>query len=203
MKPIFVTGIGTDVGKTVISAVLVEKLKADYWKPVQSGDLDNSDTTKVKNLISNHQSVFHTEVYRLTQPFSPHKSAALDGVEIDLEAITLPSTTNCLLIEGAGGLMVPLNSKNLIIDLIAKFAPEVILVVKNYLGSINHTLLSIELLKQRNLKIKGIIISGDTDETSEKYICEYSQVSILGRVPTLPVVDKASIKQAADALEFE
>src|ERR1700756_2594375 len=108
-KPIFITGIGTGIGKTVTSAVLTEKLKADYWKPVQSGDLDNSDTLKVKSLVSNTLSAFHEESYRLTQPYSPHKSADLDGVIIDPKKIKLPETNNQLLIEGAGGLMVPLN----------------------------------------------------------------------------------------------
>ena len=106
MTPIFITGISTDVGKTVAAAVLTEKLKADYWKPIQSGDLENSDTIKVKNLVSNTTSNFHPEAYRLTKPFSPHKSADLDGIEINLENINLPSTANQIIIEGAGGLMV-------------------------------------------------------------------------------------------------
>jgi dethiobiotin synthetase len=116
-KPLFVTGIGTGIGKTLISAVLVEKLRADYWKPVQAGDLDNSDTIKVRQLVSNSTSVFHPETYRLTQPYSPHKSAALDGITIDEQTIVLPQTNNRLIIEGAGGLMVPLNDHFLMIDL--------------------------------------------------------------------------------------
>ncbi|WP_207423013.1 dethiobiotin synthase [Desertivirga brevis] len=203
MKPLFVTGIGTDVGKTVVSAVLVEKLKADYWKPIQSGDLDNSDTIKVRNLISNSQTVFHPEAYRLTQPFSPHKSAAIDGVEIDFDAIRLPATTNRLLVEGAGGLMVPLNAKHLIVDLIEKLDAEVILVVSNYLGSINHTLLSIEVLKGRNIDLKGIIISGETDTSSESYLSAYSGVKILGRIPILSDLDKISIREAGESLDFD
>src|ERR1700712_124445 len=111
IKPIFVTGIGTGIGKTIVSAVLVEKLKADYWKPVQSGDLDDSDTQKVKSLVSNTTSFFHPEAYALSQPFSPHKSAAIDGITIDQQKIILPETNNTLIIEGAGGLMVPLNKK--------------------------------------------------------------------------------------------
>src|SRR6185437_15190338 len=107
--PLFVTGIGTGIGKTIVSAILVEKLKADYWKPVQSGDLDDSDTIKVKSLVSNSLSVFHPEAYRLTQPYSPHKSAATDGLTIDPERFALPKTERPLVIEGAGGLMVPLN----------------------------------------------------------------------------------------------
>src|SRR4051794_8045570 len=117
-KTIFVTGIGTGIGKTLVSAALVEKLKADYWKPVQSGDLDNSDTKAVKKLISNKVSVFHPETYQLTQPFSPHKSAAIDKISIDESRFIIPATSNTLIIEGAGGLMVPLNDTFLIIDLI-------------------------------------------------------------------------------------
>src|SRR5687767_8555631 len=117
MKPLFITGIGTNIGKTVVSAIVVEKLQADYWKPIQSGDLDFSDTDKVKALVSNSKSVFHPESYRLTQPFSPHKSAALDDIEIKLDEIILPKTKNQLIIEGAGGLMVPLNDEHLIVDL--------------------------------------------------------------------------------------
>lgn len=203
MKPLFVTGIGTDVGKTVVSAVLVEKYLADYWKPVQSGDLDNSDTLKVRNLISNNRTVFHPEAYQLTQPYSPHKSAAIDGLEIDLDAIELPATTNRLLVEGAGGLMVPLNSKHLVVDLIEKLDAEVVLVIKNYLGSINHSLLSIELLKQRKIDLKGIIISGDTEPSSESYISAYSHVKILGRIPALSALDKTAIREAGDTLEFD
>src|ERR1700744_6094067 len=99
-KPIFVTGIGTGIGKTIVSAVLTEKLKADYWKPIQSGDLDNSDTLKVKSLVSNGVSKFYPETYRLTQPYSPHKSAALDGIIIDPKTIIAPATHNKLIIEG-------------------------------------------------------------------------------------------------------
>ena len=168
--PLFVTGIGTDVGKTVISAILVEKLQADYWKPVQSGDLHNSDTMKVKALISNTETKFHPEAYRLTQPYSPHKSAELDGMKIELDKFVLPETDNQLIIEGAGGLMVPLNDEHFVIDLIQKFNAEVVLVVKHYLGSINHTLLSLELLKQRKIKVNTLIFNGDRDEYSEKVI---------------------------------
>src|ERR1700759_1368684 len=108
-NPLFVTGIGTEIGKTIVAAALVEKLQADYWKPVQSGDLDNSDSMKVKNLISNPISSIFPESYRLTQPFSPHKSAAIDGIVIAPENFVPPATNNTLIIEGAGGLMVPLN----------------------------------------------------------------------------------------------
>jgi dethiobiotin synthetase len=128
-KPLFITGIGTGVGKTYVSAHLVETLEADYWKPVQSGDLDATDTMKVRSMVQNQVSVFHSEAYRLTQPFSPHKSAELDGIVIDPAKIILPQTQNQLIVEGAGGLMVPLNNHFLMIDLIAQLQAEVVLVV--------------------------------------------------------------------------
>lgn len=195
-KPLFVTGIGTDIGKTLISAVLVEKLKCDYWKPVQSGELDNSDTMKVQRLISNKTSVFHLETYRLTQPYSPHKSAMLDGITIDESTIIPPKTDNQLLIEGAGGLMVPLNDHCLVIDLIKQLNAEVILVSQNYLGSINHTLLSIEALKTRGIPVKGIIFNGEENASTEDYIIKYIQIKHLGRVPQLPTIDKNTIADA-------
>ena len=201
-KNYFVTGIGTEIGKTIVSAVLVEKLKADYWKPIQSGELDNSDTHKVKSLINNEVSVFHPEAYQLTQPYSPHHSAALDGVSISLDLINLPKTNNCLIIEGAGGLMVPLNGKDLMIDLIVKLNAEVVLVSKNYLGSINHTLLSIEALKNRGITIMGLIFNGVENKSSEEIITNLSGLTVLGRVPDFVKIDQASIKKAASTIQL-
>ena len=169
-KTFFVTGIGTGIGKTITSAILVEKLKADYWKPVQSGDLDKSDSLTVKKLISNSITKLYPESYQLTQPFSPHKSAAIDGITIDPDNIILPVTENNLIIEGAGGLMVPLNDQFLMIDLIKKLSVEAILVSQNYLGSINHTLLSILALKNYDIPIKGIIFNGIKDIYSKEFI---------------------------------
>jgi len=199
---IFITGIGTEIGKTIVSAVLVEKLKADYWKPVQSGDLNNSDTNKVRNLITNKISAFHPEIYALTQPFSPHKSAAIDGVSIDKNKFCIPATDNMLIIEGAGGLMVPLNTNFLMIDLIKQLGAEVILVSRNYLGSINHTLLSVDALKQRNIPIKGIIFNGIKDIYSKEYILEYTGLESLGHIPEYPVIDKKAIMDAGSYLNF-
>ncbi len=173
MRKLFITGIGTDVGKTFVSAIFVEGLKADYWKPIQCGNLDNSDTAFVKSLVTNTDSVFHPEAYSLREPISPHASAALEGIEISIEKVKLPSTENTLIIEGAGGLMVPLNSVNHVIDLISEFNAEVILVVKHYLGSINHTLLSIDALKYRNIPIAGIVFNGERNEASERVILNY------------------------------
>jgi len=198
----FVTGIGTGIGKTVVSAVLVEKLKADYWKPVQSGDLENSDTLAVKSLVSNRTSVFHEETYKLTQPFSPHKSAAIDGVTINPEHFKLPATNNTLIIEGAGGLMVPLTSRFLMLDLVKQLGAEVILVSQNYLGSINHTLLSIYALKQENIPIKGIIFNGIKDIYSKDVILEHSQLDLLGHIPEYSTLDKNTIIDAGNYINI-
>ncbi|BAU54513.1 dethiobiotin synthase [Mucilaginibacter gotjawali] len=195
-RPIFVTGIGTGIGKTIVSAALVEKLKADYWKPVQSGDLENSDTITVKNLISNSKTVFFEEAYRLTQPFSPHKSAAIDGISIKPENIGLPATSNTLVIEGAGGLMVPLNTDFLMIDLIRQLGAAVILVSQNYLGSINHTLLSAYALKKENIPVRGIIFNGVKDIYSKDFILENTGFELLGHIPAYDILDKKAIIDA-------
>jgi dethiobiotin synthetase len=195
-QPIFISGIDTGIGKTLVSAILTEKLNADYWKPIQSGDLDSSDTLKVKSLISNKVTHFFPEAYALTQPFSPHKSAALDKITIDLENIVLPKTDNQLIIEGAGGLMVPLNDNFLIIDLIKQLNARVILVTKHYLGSINHTLLSLHALKKYGIPVMGIIFNGDKDIYSKSYILEYSEVPDLGQIPEFKTINKKTVKEA-------
>lgn len=201
-KNIFVTGIGTGIGKTIVSAILVEKLKADYWKPVQSGDLDNSDTSKVKALVSNTITKFHPEAYRLTQPFSPHKSAAIDGITIEPEKIIPPVTDNTLVIEGAGGLMVPLNSHFLMIDLIKKLGAEVILVSQNYLGSINHTILSLSTLKQYDIPVTGIIFNGPAENYSRGFILSYTGVKPLGDIPEYELIDKKAIIEAGSYIDL-
>ena len=190
MRKIFITGIGTDVGKTVASAILTEALEADYWKPVQAGDLDNSDSIKVSDLISNAKTVIHPEGVQLSQPMSPHAAAEIDNVEIKLASFKIPETNNNLIIEGAGGLMVPLNDKDLIIDLINELNAEVVLVSQNYLGSINHTLLSIESLKARKVKVLGIIFNGEENIDTEKYILNYSGLRCLGRIKQHSIIDK-------------
>lgn len=200
MDKYFITGIGTGIGKTLVSAVLTEKLKADYWKPIQSGDLDTSDSITVGNLIANTQTVIHPESYRLTQPLSPHLSARLDGVDIDLDKINIPLTDNNLIIEGAGGLMVPLNEHELIVDLIKKLGVEVILVSQNYLGSINHTLLSVNLLKQYEIPIKGIIFNGEKNTETERYILQYTKIKKLGSIPSFSNIDKENVKAAGQNL---
>ena len=198
----FITGIGTGIGKTVCSAVLVEKLKADYWKPIQSGDLDQSDSLKIAELIRNHKTKIHPEAYRLNQPLSPHLSAKLDGIAIDLQKIKLPDTQNTLIIEGAGGLMVPLNEDELILDLIKFLNVAVIVVSQNYLGSINHTLLTINLLKQHQIPIKGLVFCGEENIESQRFILKHTGVHFIGRIPFFTNLSKEEISLAGESLNL-
>lgn len=202
MKKYFISGIGTDVGKTVVSAVLTEALEADYWKPVQAGDLDFGDNDRVKSLVSNPKSVFHPERYRLNTPASPHYAAELDGIEISLSDFSIPQTDNNLLIEGAGGLMVPLNAKDSVADLIKYFNVPVILVSRNYLGSINHTMLSIELLKHKGIEIAGIVFNGQPNPATENWILHNSGCICVARIGNATAApDKNWIKEQADLNE--
>jgi len=174
MKKYFITGISTEVGKTVASAIITEALEADYWKPIQSGDLEYSDTDKVKELISNSKTVFHKNSYALQTPMSPHASADIDGITIELDKIIAPETENNLVIEGAGGVLVPLNDTDTVLDVI-KPDYKVIVVSRHYLGSINHTLLTLNLLKEKGFDIT-VIFSGNEHKTTESIITKRSGV---------------------------
>ena len=200
-KKLFVTGIGTEVGKTVCSAVLTKYFEAEYWKPVQSGDLDYSDTMKIKDWVGKH-TVCHPERYRFKLAASPHQSAREEGILIDLNEFQIPETQNHLIIEGAGGLMVPLNDNEFIIDLIEKLNVPAALVVKNYLGCINHTLLSVLVLNQKKIKLNYLILSGNFPPDTERVICENipSETEII-RIPDLENITKESIENIAKQLE--
>ena len=194
---LFITGIGTDVGKTIASSIIVEALQADYWKPIQAGDLDNSDTNKVEKYVSNPTTKFHKNAYALNTPASPHLAAEIDGIKIELDNITEPKTTNHLVIEGAGGIFVPLNNSDCVIDLIQPDY-KVIVVSRHYLGSINHTLMAIEILKSRNLNVAGIVFSGDENKATESIILEKTNVPMIGRIDNEPYFDQNVITYYAD-----
>ena len=194
---LFITGIGTDVGKTIASSIIVESLQADYWKPVQAGDLDNSDSHKIQSYISNSSTVIHENSYKLTTPASPHLAAKLDQIIIDIQLIVEPKTANHLVIEGAGGLLVPLNNSDYIIDLI-KDDYKVIVVSRHYLGSINHTLLTLEALRSRNIPVAGIVFSGDEYPSSEEIILSKSNAKFIGRIENEPYFDQNVIQYYAD-----
>ena len=193
----FITGISTEVGKTISSAIVVESLQADYWKPIQSGDLDNSDTMKVKSLISNSISTFFPSSYEFDYPASPHLSAQMEGRHIELAHIKRPHSSNTLVIEGAGGLFVPLNERNTILDLMLP-TDKIVLISRHYLGSINHTMLSVEALQRRGLNIFGIIFSGEENTATESWIASYTHIPIIGRIEEEPFFDKNTIKKYAN-----
>lgn len=194
---LFITGISTDVGKTIASSIIVESLQADYWKPIQAGDLDHSDTHKVKSYISNSKTQFYPNAYRLNTPASPHLSAELDGITIDLKQIKEPKTQNHLVVEGAGGIFVPLNDNDCVIDLIQPDY-KVIVVSRHYLGSINHTLLTVEAIKNRGFEIAGIIFSGDENQSSESIILNKTGIKFIGRIEEEPYFDQNVIQEYAD-----
>ncbi len=195
MKRLFVTGISTEVGKTIASAIIVEALKADYWKPVQAGDLHYSDSDKVASLISNPDSVIHKNSYALNTPMSPHAAAEIDKITISLNEIKEPDTRNHLVIEGAGGLLVPLNDQDTIADII-KSHYQVIVVSRHYLGSINHTLLTLEALKNRGIK-SHLIFSGVEHPTTEQIILSKTGTPCLGRIGEESEFTKGIIKDYA------
>jgi dethiobiotin synthetase len=197
-KNLIIAGISTEVGKTIVSAIVVEALQADYWKPVQSGYPTDSDTRTVQGLISNATSRFHPESYRLREPLSPHAAARIDGVRIDVEQLTLPETDNALVVELAGGLLVPLNDDMLNIDLVARWKWPVVLVSRHYLGSINHTLLSVEACRNRRIPVLGIVFNGPANPDTETAILSFSGLPCLGRIADEPVLNQAIIRHYAD-----
>ncbi len=191
----FVTGISTEVGKTIASAIITEALEADYWKPIQAGDLDNSDSHKVKDLISNTKTVIHPNSYALQTPMSPHAAAAIDKIGIQLDKIIEPKTKNHLVIEGAGGLLVPLNDTDTILDVIQPDY-KVIVVSRHYLGSINHSLLTLNALLDKGFE-PAILFSGDEHPTTEEIILKKTSLPYIGRIAEEPSFDRTVIKKYA------
>ncbi|MEQ9402491.1 MAG: dethiobiotin synthase [Cyclobacteriaceae bacterium] len=199
---IIVAGIGTDTGKTVASAILCEALKADYWKPVQAGDLSNSDSINVSRLIRNSESVIHPEAYKLETPMSPHAAAKIDGLEIDPEKLNPPHTDNHLIVELAGGLMVPLTSNYFNIDVVEAIGYNVVLVADYYLGSINHTLLSWELLESRHIPILGIIFNGEKNPSTFDVIMHRTKSRCLLQISKEEKIDAETVKKYAGRIQL-
>jgi dethiobiotin synthetase len=196
-----VAGIGTGVGKTLVASILVEVFAADYWKPVQAGNLDFSDTDFLRKHISNNESFFFPEAYRLTMPMSPHAAARMDGVAISFQKLTIPKHENPIVIELAGGLMVPLNDTHLNIDLLSLWNLPVVLVSHNYLGSINHTLLSVEALRSRSINLAGVIFNGKSVPSTEEIILKHAQVKCLARIHWEKKIVPATVRKYAAALK--
>lgn len=201
MQRYFITGIGTEVGKTVASAIVTQALEADYWKPIQAGDLHFSDTDKVKALVSNPKTQYHPNSFMLKTPMSPHAAAEIDGVNIQAELICTPKSTNTkIVVEGAGGLLVPINDTETILDLIQP-TDKIILVSRHYLGSINHTLMSVEILKSKGFQNIGILFNGEENKTTEEIITKKTQASFLGRIEELPSISSEEISKQAKRLK--
>ena len=200
-KPIFITGIGTGVGKTVVSAIIAEALNADYWKPIQTGHGDETDSDVVGQLLSNSTSRIHYECYKLTIPGSPHIAAERNNVHIDLEVLErsfrhLSTVNPYLIVEGAGGLLVPLNENEFVIDLVKKLDARVIIVSRNYLGSINHSLMTAQLCKQRNLDVIGWVFN-DKEVDYEEDIIRWSGYPAIAKIPFGERIDKAFVSAHA------
>ncbi len=193
---IAIAGIHTGIGKTIASAVIAEAIGADYWKPVQAG-MEERDILTVQQLLTNGGKRVHTEAVVLSQPMSPHAAAAIDGIEVDFTKFIWPQTKNKLLVETAGGLLSPMSSATTMADFISHYQLPVILIAQNYLGSINHTLLTLEVLKSRSIKLLGLIINGAANDSSESFIEQYSHVPVITRIPRLDVIDNDAIVKSA------
>ena len=197
MEHLFITGIGTDVGKTVVAAILTEALRADYWKPVQAGLTPTTDAATVRSLVSNPDSHFHPEAYRLALPASPHAAAAAEGIALTPSAFHLPRTDNHLIVEGAGGLLAPLAPDFLMVDLLAQLGLSAVVVSRNYLGSINHTLLTLEALRQRQIPVRGLVFNGEPTPATEEFIAQHTGVPVMPRLLPEPVLDAAVVRRYA------
>ncbi len=193
MQGYFITGTDTDAGKTIAAAWAMLHLDADYWKPTQSGLEPPTDKDIVQAITQFDDTRFHPETYCLTQPLSPHEAARRDGIEIEMERFVLPQTSRPVIVEGAGGLMVPLNKDVLVIDLIKKLALPAILVCRSGLGTINHTLLSLEALRTRQIPVAGLIISGPKFIHNRKALEEYGKVPVIVEIDYLETVNKEAL----------
>jgi dethiobiotin synthetase len=197
LERLFITGIGTDVGKTLVSAVITEALQADYWKPVQAGLEPSTDAGTVRGLVQNSVSQFFPERYRLQMPASPHAAAAAEGITIQLQDFELPDTQNHLLVEGAGGLLVPLAPGLLIADLVKHLGLDVVVVSRNYLGSINHTLLTLEALQAHGIRVRGLVFNGEPTPATEEFISQHTGVPLMPRLRQEPSVTAEVVGQYA------
>ena len=196
MTAIVVTGTDTDIGKTVFAAALAGALGAHYWKPVQAGLDDGSDRERVARLSNLPAERLLPESYRLKTPCSPHRAAEIDGVTIDPARLALPAVPGPLVVEGAGGALVPVTRELLFADLFARWGAPVVLVARTALGTINHSLLSIEAIRARGVPILGVAFIGDAVEDSEATIASIGGVRRLGRLPHLHDLNKDSLAAA-------
>jgi len=195
----FVTGTDTGIGKTVVSAMLTKALNASYWKPIQAGLEEETDTEFVRRTTNFLGSQIKSECYRLNTPMSPHAAAEIDDVEISIDDFELPDySTEHLVVEGAGGLHVPINDHDMIIDLISYLQLPVVLVAPSTLGTLNHSLLSIEALRSRDIPILGVVMNGPEHESNRQTIRHFGNVEILAEIDTIDPLNSATLQQAFD-----
>ena len=195
----FVTGTDTGIGKTVVSAMLTKALNASYWKPIQAGLEEETDTEFVRRTTNFLGSQIKSERYRLNTPMSPHAAAEIDDVEISIDDFELPDySTEHLVVEGAGGLHVPINDHDMIIDLISYLQLPVVLVAPSTLGTLNHSLLSIEALRSRDIPILGVVMNGPEHESNRQTIRHFGNVEILAEIDTIDPLNSATLQQAFD-----
>lgn len=197
-RRLFVTGTDTGVGKTIISAILVAGLWSHYWKPIQSGVDEMTDTEWVQGATGLPDTNFHRETYRLKSPLSPHTAAAIDGVRIELESFELPETPDYLIVEGAGGIIVPLNEKEFMLDLMIRLQLPILLVVRSGLGTINHTMLSLDQLRRSGLEVFGVVMNGTKNTGNRKAIEHYGKVKVLAEIEPLPEINPEILRQTFD-----
>jgi dethiobiotin synthetase len=205
MKPLFISGIGTGIGKTLVAAVLTEALKADYWKPVQAGYAPGTDSTLMASLISNEETRIHPETYKLKLAASPHIAAREENLRIDLSRILENykklDPLRPLIIEGAGGLLVPLNENEFVLDLVKKLDARLILVSRNYLGSINHSLMTAEICRQAGLDVAGWVFN-DQYLHYEPEIAEWSKYRILFSLPKMEEVSDRTVREVSERIDL-
>lgn len=193
--PIALTGIHTDIGKTVCAAVLARALQCDYWKPIQAGSLDHTDSDTVRRLSDTTR--IHPEAYRLQWAASPHTAARAEQVTIALTDLNAPATQQPLLIETAGGVCSPINDQDVVADLLAHYHWPTVLVTQHYLGSISHTVSAIDALKARGIRILGLIVNGDAHAESEQFITQYSHLPILAHITRMDELSAHNVAQQA------
>ncbi|CAA7626514.1 dethiobiotin synthase [Magnetospirillum sp. UT-4] len=186
MRGVFVTGTDTEIGKTLVSAWLVKAWAAEYWKPVQTGAADTADFDTVAQLVPD--ATIHPSAYVLQAPLSPHEAARRERVRIDLSAFTLPAAARPLVVEGAGGAMVPLNELALTVDLMERLRLPALVVARSGLGTINHTLMTLEVLRRRRIPILGVVMNGQRNPANRRAIEHYGAVPVLAELQPLPAV---------------
>jgi dethiobiotin synthase len=202
LRGFFVTGTDTDVGKTVVSAWLLAHLDACYWKPVQAGTVPETDTQMVRRLAELPEDRIVPEAYVLKEPLAPHEAARREGIGIDMAKLVAPQDGRLLIVEGAGGLLVPLNEQDYVIDLIEDLNLPVILVARSTLGTINHTLLSLEALRRRGLVVAGVVINGPESPHNRAAIERYGKTQVIAEIPRLDTVTRSALRQIAPEFDL-